>query len=385
VAMHGFVPALTSFVGRAMAVDEVSGLLGGSRLVTVTGPGGVGKSRLAAEVAGRAADQYADGVWLVELAAVEQPALVPAAVAAVLGVRELPGVPVAASLARVLARQELLLVLDNCEHVVGAAAQLCAVLLHGADDVRVLATSREPLRVAGEARYRLPPLQMRDPDEPDAGESDAVVLFADRVRQVDSHFTLDRESGPSAARLVARLDGIPLAIELAAARADSLGLAQLADRIGDRLGLLVTGDRTAPARQQSLAATVQWSYWLLGQREQRVFRLASVFPGPFTLEAVEAVAGPGAGVLALSLVDCSLLGLPQSGADGTTRYAMLETCAPTARRAWRRAENGPGQMRRWLGTLCRSPSTPRPACGPAPGRSPPRADWTLRTPLSTRA
>lgn len=166
---------------------------------------------------------------------------------------------------------------------------------------------------------------MRDPDEPDAGESDAVVLFADRVRQVDPHFTLDRESGPPIARLVARLDGIPLAIELAAARADSLGLAQLADRIGDRLGLLVTGDRTAPARQQSLAATVQWSYQLLSQREQRVFRLASVFPGPFTLEAVEAVADPSAGVMALSLVDCSLLGPPQSGADGTTRYAMLET------------------------------------------------------------
>jgi predicted ATPase len=139
--MHGFAPALTSFVGRAAAVDEVAGLLGCSRLVTVTGPGGVGKTRLAAEVARQVADRYADGVWLVELAAVERPELVPGAVA-VLGVRELPGVPVTDSLARVLARQELLLVLDNCEHVIGATAQLCTVLLRAAGDLRLLATRK---------------------------------------------------------------------------------------------------------------------------------------------------------------------------------------------------------------------------------------------------
>ena len=325
-AVHGFAPALTSFVGRDAAVDEVAGLLACSRLVTVTGPGGVGKTRLAAEVAWRVADRYADGVWLVELAAAEQPGLVPGAVATVLGVRELPGVPVTDLLARVLARQELLLVLDNCEHVIGATAQLCTALLRAADDLRVLATSREPVRIAGEARYRLPPLALPAPDDgADPGRSAAVALFADRARQADPHFTLDGESAAMAARLVARLDGMPLAIELAAARADSLGLSQLLDRIDDRLGLLVAGDRAAPVRQRSLAATVDWSYRLLSEQEQRVLRMESVFPAPFTLEAAEAVAGAAAGLDTLHLVECSLLSPPRPGADGRTRYVMLET------------------------------------------------------------
>ena len=168
--VHGFAAALTSFVGRAAAVREVAGLLDEYRLVTVTGPGGAGKTRLAGEVAERVAGRFADGVWLAELAAVRDPAQVAAVVAAALGVREQPGVPAADALARVLARQQLLLVLDNCEHVIGAAAALCAGLLPACDDVRVLATSREPLAVAGEARYRLAPLTLPGPDDPaDAG------------------------------------------------------------------------------------------------------------------------------------------------------------------------------------------------------------------------
>jgi predicted ATPase len=179
------LPALTSFVGRAGAVAEVADLLGEYRLVTVTGPGGAGKTRLAGEVAGRVAGRFADGVWLAELAPVLDPAHVPGAVAAALGVPELPGVPAVDALARVLARQQLLLVLDNCEHVLGAAAALCARLLTAADDVRVLVTSREPLRAAGEARYRLASLSLPGPDDPaaDAGKSEAVALFADRARQ----------------------------------------------------------------------------------------------------------------------------------------------------------------------------------------------------------
>jgi non-specific serine/threonine protein kinase len=322
--MHGFAPALNSFVGRAAALDEIAGLLDCWRLVTVTGPGGVGKTRLAAEVAKQAAERYADGVWLVELAAVEEPALVPGAVAAVLGVRELPAVPVVDSLAQVLARQQLLLVLDNCEHVIETAAQLCAALLRAADDLTVLATSREPLRVAGEARYRLPPLPVLG-DETGIGGSEAVALFVDRARQVDLGFTIGGESGPVVAELVARLDGMPLAIELAAARVDSLGLPQLLDRLDDRFGLLAGGDRTAEARQRSLAATVEWSYRLLNEQEQRFFRLVSVFPSPFTLEAAEAVAGAAAGPGTLRLVDCSLLAPPRAGADGRARYLMLET------------------------------------------------------------
>ena len=325
-SMRGFPAALTSFVGRAGVVDEVAGHLGQYRLVTVTGPGGAGKTRLAGEVARQVADRFADGVWLAELAAVRDPAQVAAAVAAALGLRELPSVAAADALAHALARRQLLLVLDNCEHMIGAAAELCGRLLLGADDVRVLATSREPLRIAGEARYRLAPLTLPDPDNPaDPDGSEAVALFADRARRADASFALDGETVPMVARLVARLDGMPLAIELAAARVEALGVAQLLDRIDDRFTLLEAGDRLAAARQRSLAATVEWSYRLLDEREQRVFRSVSVFPGPFTLEGAEAVAGADARSAVLHLVDCSLLVPPRVGPDARSRYVMLET------------------------------------------------------------
>ena len=324
--LHGFVPALTSFVGRAGPVGEVTALLDRNRLVTVTGTGGAGKTRLAGQVAKQVAGRFADGVWLAELAPVRDPVLVPAVVAAALGVREQPGLPAAAALARVLARQQLLLVLDNCEHVADAAAELCAGLLAACDDVRVLATSREPLRVAGEARHRLAPLALPDPDDlAEAARAEAVALFTDRARSAVPQFALTGETTPTVARLVARLDGMPLAIELAAARVEALGVAQLLDRIGDRFALLADGDRTAPPRQQSLAATVEWSYKLLDEHERRVFRMVSVFPGPFTMEAAEAIAGLGAGPAVLHLVDCSLLSPPQAGPDGRLRYVMLET------------------------------------------------------------
>ncbi|HXF22359.1 MAG TPA: hypothetical protein VN597_17990, partial [Streptosporangiaceae bacterium] len=229
--------------------------------------------------------------------------------------------PPAEVLARVLARRQLLLVLDNCEHVIGAAAELCAGLLAVCDDVRVLATSREPLAVAGEARYRLGPLTLPGGDPGEAGGSEAVALFADRARQADAQFALTGETGP----VVARLDGMPLAIELAAARVEALGAIQLADRLDDRFGLLTGGDRLAPRRHRSLAAVVEWSYRLLGEEERRVFRAVSVFPGPFTLEAAEAVAGPGAGEMVLRLVEYSLLVPPRAGPDGRWRYSMLET------------------------------------------------------------
>ena len=324
--VHGFPAALTSFVGRAQVVDQIAGHLGQYRLVTVTGPGGAGKTRLAGEVARQVAGRFADGVWLAELAGVRDPAQVAAAVAAALGIRDLPSAAAADALARALASRQLLLVLDNCEHVIGAAAELCGRLLLGADDVRVLATSREPLQIAGEARYRLAPLTLPDPDSAaDPGGSEAVALFADRARLADASFELDGETAPMVARLVARLDGMPLAIELAAARVEALGVAQLLDRIDDRFTLLAAGDRLAAARQRSLAATVEWSYRLLDERERRVFRAVSVFPGPFTLEGAEAVAGAGSGPAVLHLVDCSLLIPPRAGPDGRSRYAMLET------------------------------------------------------------
>jgi predicted ATPase/DNA-binding CsgD family transcriptional regulator len=322
--VHGFPAVLTSFVGRDVPVREVADLLQKYRLVSVTGPGGVGKTRLAGEVAQGAAGWFADGVWLVELAPVRDPAHVPGLLAAVLGVREQPGVPATEALVRVLGRQQVLLLLDNCEHVIGTAAQLCTELLAVCDDVRVLATSREPLRVTGEARYRLGPLALPvDPDN--AGGSEAVALFADRARAVDARFTLDGQTGPAVAGLVKRLDGMPLAIELAAARVEALGVAQLLDRVDDRFTLLAEGDRLAPSRQRSLAATVEWSYQLLAENERRAFRLLSVFPGPFTLQAAEDLAGPGASPAVLHLVECSLLVPPRPGPDGRPRYVMIET------------------------------------------------------------
>jgi predicted ATPase/DNA-binding CsgD family transcriptional regulator len=324
--LHGFPAALTSFVGRAQVVDDVAAQLGQHRLVTVTGPGGAGKTRLAGRVARQLAGRFADGVWLAELAAVRDPAHVAAAVGAALGIRDLPPVAAADVLAQALARRQLLLVLDNCEQVIGAAAELCGRLLLGADDVRVLATSREPLRIGGEVRYRLGPLALPDPgDLAAAAECEAVSRFADRARQVEPGFTLDEKTALTVARLVARLDGMPLAIELAAARTDALGVTQLLDRIDDRFGLLTDGDRLAEERQRSLAATVRWSYQLLPEAERRVFRAVSVFPGPFTLEGAEAVAGGEAGRAVLRLVDCSLLLPPRTGPDGRSRYVMLET------------------------------------------------------------
>ena len=189
---------LTSFIGREEAVRDVAGLLEEYRLVTVTGPGGVGKTRLVGQVAGQVAGRFADGAWLAELAAVRDPAQVTAVVAAALGIREQPGMPLAEALARVLAGQQLLLVLDNCEHVIGAAAQLCAGLLAACDDVWVLATSREPLRVAGEARYRLGPLALPDPDDlADVARAEAVALFADRAHRAG--LLIQREAGRDAA------------------------------------------------------------------------------------------------------------------------------------------------------------------------------------------
>ncbi len=312
VGVHGFGAPLTSFVGRAAEVAELGAMLEKHRLVTVTGPGGVGKTRVAVEVARRTDGRFADGVWLAELASGSDPALVPAAVCSALGVHQVPGAAVTDALATALSRQQLLLVLDNCEHVLAAVAELCERLLPVADDLRILATSREPLGVAGEARYRLPPLGLPvHGDPPDLAESDAVALFAERARLVDAHFTVNGESGPVVARLVERLDGMPLAIELAAARVEALGAAGVLDRLDDGLRLLGARNRTTADRHRSLAAAADWSYRLLTELEQRVFRSLAAFPGPFTLEAAEAVAGADAGPVVWRLVDCSLLTPPE--------------------------------------------------------------------------
>jgi len=337
--VHGFGAPLTSFVGRVAEVAELAAMLDKHRLVTVTGPGGVGKTRVAEQVARHTADRFADGVWLAELASGSDPALVPAAVCSALGVHQVPGAAVTDALVTALSRQQVLLVLDNCEHVLAAVAELCERLLPAADDLRILATSREPLGVPGEARYRLPPLGVPGPGEPASpAESEAVALFADRARLVDVHFNVTGETGPVVARLVKRLDGMPLAIELAAARVEALGAAGVLDRLDDGLRLLGSQHRTTADRHRSLAAAADWSYQLLTEQEQRVFRFLAAFPGPFTLEAAEAVAGADAGPVVWRLVDCSLLTPPRPGPDGRARYLMLETLRAYA--AERLAEAG---------------------------------------------
>ena len=312
-SVRGFMPALTSFVGRARDVDRVAGLVGDNRWVTVTGPGGVGKTRLAAEVGRQVAGQFADGVQLVELTAVADPAHVPAAVAAVLRVQQAPGLSVLESLAGALARQQLLLVLDNCEHLLAGVAELWAGLVPFADDLRVLATSREPVGVAGETRYRLRPLAVPTAGSGGGtGEFAAMTLFTDRARQADPDFSASDEDSAVVGQIVARLDGMPLAIELAAARVEALGLGQLLERLDHGFALLASGDRLAAPRQRSLAATVEWSYQLLGQDEQRVFRrsrLSCAVHAGGRRDGAGAAAGPAV----LHLVDCSLLTPPGTG------------------------------------------------------------------------
>lgn len=319
-------------MGRDHEATDLAKMLRERRLITVTGPGGVGKTRLAAEVARQAVDDFPDGVYFVGLGAVREGAQVPDEVAASLGVQRAHGRSAADVLAEVLATRRLLLVLDNCEHVLMDTAQLCGRLLNVADDLCILATSREQLWVAGEVRYRLEPLALPTSTDPAAiSGSAAVTLFAERARQVEPRFTLAAETIPLAAHVVARLDGMPLAIELAAARVEALGMAGLALRIDDALRLLNTKDATAAARHQSLAAVADWSYQLLSVPEQRVFRRLSMFPGAFTLEGAEAVAGTDAGPVVLRLVDCSLVAPPRPGPDKRMRYTMLETLRAYAR------------------------------------------------------
>ena len=321
---RGLSHARTSFVGRSAAVDKVAGLLTQYRLVTVTGPGGVGKTRLAGEVLSQVAGRFADGVRVAELAAVAEPALVPAMVATVLGLHQAADAPIVDALAARLARQQLLLVLDNCEHVLDAVAELCATVLLAADDIRILATSREPLGLPEEARYRLPPLALPGPSEPGSpdgpGQAEAVTLFVERARQIDSDLALDGEAGAAVARLVQRLDGMPLAIELAAARVEALGLGQLLDRLDDRL--LVSANRAAPARQRSLDAAVDWSYQLLTAPEQRVFRNLSVFPGPFGLDAAEAAA-----MTLAAAVEFAVMMAGEKGPDAAMRPGLAKLSA----------------------------------------------------------
>jgi predicted ATPase len=275
--------SLTSFVGREHETREVKRLLSMTRLLTLTGAGGSGKTRLALEVARGLVGAYPDGVWLIEFAALSDPALVPQAVAAALDVRDQPGRPLEDTLADHLRSRSLLLLLDNCEHLVDGAARLADTLLSTCPNLKILATSRETLGVPGEALWTVPPLSLPDvdgaPTVEDLMRCEAVMLFVDRARSRLPAFELTEENAGSTASVCRKLDGIPLAIELATARMGALEVEQVAQRLEDSLGLLTGGARMMDPRQQTMRATLEWSHELLSEPEKRLFgRLSS--PGP---------------------------------------------------------------------------------------------------------
>jgi predicted ATPase/DNA-binding XRE family transcriptional regulator len=346
ITMPNNLPAqLGTFIGRAGELSEVRALMESSRLVTLAGAGGSGKTRLALQVAAGLLDGHADGVWLVELAAVLDEDAVASAVCRALGIAGQQGRPVLETLLDALAALDLLIVLDNCEHLIGGCAKTAEAIVRRCPRVRLLATSREPLGIDGETIYRVPPLSLPGPGECDlaaAQSSDAVALLVDRARAQGTGLSVDGQTAPLVVSVCRRLDGLPLAIELAAARLRSLSLRGLADRLDQRFRLLTGGSRTALERQRTLRATVEWSYSLLTGAEQVLLGRLSVFAEGFDLDAAEAVCGFGdievfevADLLA-SLVDKSLVVAEPAGT--ALRYRLLETIRQFA--AGRLAEAG---------------------------------------------
>ncbi len=333
-AMPNNLPVqLTSFIGRERDMVEVKRLLGTTHLLTLLGPGGTGKTRLSLQIAADCLDLLRDGVWLVELAPISDPAFVPQTVASALGIRE-PGRAAMEALVEFLRPKSLMLVLDNCEHVLAAAADLSAALLRQAPNLRILATSRETLGIAGELSYRVPPLSLPDPDavpSPEAvGQFAAMRLFVERATFHQTGFKVTRSNVRVIAEICRRLDGIPLAIELAAARVKVLSVEQISARLDDRFHLLTGGVRTDLPHHQTLRAAMDWSYDLLPEEERALFRRLSVFVGGFTLETAEsvcagdAIEAPQVLDLLSRLVDKSLVTVDDS-AGSEVRYRLLET------------------------------------------------------------
>jgi predicted ATPase/class 3 adenylate cyclase/DNA-binding CsgD family transcriptional regulator len=330
---HNLPSQAASFVGRAAELAELRCLVaGGSRMVTITGPGGIGKSRLALQVAAEALDGTGDGVWLAELAPVADPELIAGTVAAVLQVREEPGRPVLDTLVDAIGDRYLLVVLDNAEHVLGSAAKLADAMMRGCPRACLLVTSREPLGITGEHVFRVPPLPVPPADLADPGRLSAfesVQLFAERAAMHRQGFAVNEANAAEVAAVCVRLDGIPLALELAAARLGSLSVPEISSRLDQRFRLLTGGSRTALPRHQTLRALIDWSYDLLNPDEQIMLDRLSVFAGGWTLEAAEAVTSPGGTgewqVLdhLAALVDKSLVLAEE--VNGSTRYRLLET------------------------------------------------------------
>jgi predicted ATPase/DNA-binding SARP family transcriptional activator/DNA-binding CsgD family transcriptional regulator len=343
---HNLTGSLTSFVGREREMEEVGRLLATTRLLTLTGAGGSGKTRLAQEVVRDLTEAYPDGARLVELAPLSEGSLVQGAVAEVLGVREQPGRPLDTTLVDALRERNLLLVLDNCEHLVEDVAHLAELLLRSCARLRILATSREILGVQGEVSWQVPPMSGPDLAHRTAAEEleeyESVRLFVQRARYRNPAFVLTQQNAAGVAEICGRLEGIPLAIELAAARV-GFSVQEIAARLDDSLRLLTAGSRTAAPRQRTLRGALDWSHDLLSERERALFRRLSAFAGGWTLQAAEVV-GSGDGIeegaildLLSQLVDKSLV-LAEATGEGAVRYRLLEPVRQYARERLRESD-----------------------------------------------
>jgi predicted ATPase len=322
---------VSSLIGRESVLGEVRTLLGNTRLLTLVGVGGLGKTRTSLQVGADLLDDFPQGVWFVQLAPLSDARSVPEAVASVLGVKEEAGRPVEEALIRHVRGKRLLLIFDNCEHLVQACAELGKTLLEAGSQVKVLATSREPLRVGGETTYPLPALNVANPHQALTMDTlmrcEAVYLFVHRAVAVQPSFRLTPANAPAVTAVCHALDGIPLAIELAAARVRALSVEKVAERLSDRFRLLTGGDRTTLPRQQTLRACIDWSHNLLAERERVLLRRLAVFAGGWTLEAAEAV-GSGGDIVTSDVLDL-LTGLVEKSLveseAAVKRYRLLET------------------------------------------------------------
>ncbi|GAA4486406.1 LuxR family transcriptional regulator [Rhodococcus olei] len=371
---------LTTFVGRRRELTETKRLLSQSRLVTLTGIGGVGKTRLALRTAEDSRRSFADGVWLVELGELGDPDLVADTVATALGLREQPGHSALTLLTDHLAPMSLLLVLDNCEHLVDAVADLAETLLRACPDLRILATSREPLAIGGEAVLRVPSLTVPDSQRPQPlpglPRYEAITLFVERAAAAVPGFELTEENHGAIVEICHQLDGLPLPIELAAVRLRAMSTGQILERLTDRYQLLTKGTRGAPTRQQSLRMSIDWSHELCTATEQVLWRQLSVFASSFELDAVEGVCGGESTSLQLldglaSLVDKSILIREEAGTG--VRYRMLETLREYGREKLREAGEFTALQRRhrdWYESLA--------SAAEAEWISPRQVDWIRR-------
>jgi len=344
----------TSFVGREQDIADVTELLDRHRLLTLVGSGGVGKTRLALQVGAELLDRYPDGVWFVDLAPISDPELVSSVTAQALGMSQQQGRRVDEAIPQWLKRKQLLITFDNCEHVLEPVAQLAASILTAAPDIRILATSRQPLAIAGEAAHRLPSLPLSADvaglSAEEALRYGAIVLFADRAKAAGTRFALTDNTAPIVAEICRRLDGIPLAIELAAARVKVLSIPNLAQRLNERFRILTGGSRDALPRQQTLSALIDWSYDLLTPKERLLFARLAVFAGGFGLNAATNICR-GAGLdesdildLLASLTDKSLVVADTSGEH--ERYRLLESTAAYALDKLSASEEREGLARR---------------------------------------